>query len=276
MKRKFVHSFLIIAIFTLLLASTSGLNVRAQDIPPAGDLTNITRSREQALPSDDGEPFVPDSVSPDSFFPTTDNLLTTSLSEGFDDISLLPGKGWVIINKSEPVGVIDWFQGNAGVFAAHSGAENSYIGTNYNSVTGSNTISNWLLTPELWLVNGDQFTFWTRRPNTIIYPDRLQVRLSTNGGSDYVGDSPTSVGDFDALLLDINPSYADDGYPVVWTQYNITLTGLSSPTRGRIAFRYFVENGGPDGTRSNYIGIDTVSSTSAMVAYQYLPVTFKP
>ena len=88
--------------------------------------------------------------------------------------------------------------------------------------------------------------------------------------------SPTSVGDFDALLLDINPSYADDGYPVVWTQYNITLTGLSSPTRGRIAFRYFVENGGPDGTRSNYIGIDTVSSTSAMVAHQYLPVTFKP
>ena len=126
-------------IYSLNSPAPSGLNVRAQTSRLAGDLTNITRSREQALPSDDGEPFVPDSVSPDSFFPTTDNLLTTSLSEGFDDISLLPGKGWVIINKSEPVGVIDWFQGNAGVFAAHSGAENSYIGTNYNRLRVNTT-----------------------------------------------------------------------------------------------------------------------------------------
>jgi hypothetical protein len=37
------------------------------------------------------------------------------------------------------------------------------------------------------------------------------------------------------------------------------LSGIGSPTEGRLAFRYFVENGGPSGTNSNYIGIDSVS-----------------
>jgi hypothetical protein len=38
---------------------------------------------------------------------------------------------------------------------------------------------------------------------------------------------------------------------------------------GRIAFRYFVPNGGPDGDNSNYIGLDDVSYTTTS-----LPVTF--
>src|SRR4029079_15317084 len=85
------------------------------------------------------------------------------------------------------------------------------------------------------------------------------VRMSTNGTSSNVGATTTSVGDFGTLLLDLNPTYAISGYPNGWTQYFIVLSGLGSPVKGRLAFRYFVESGGPNGPNSDYIGIDSVS-----------------
>jgi hypothetical protein len=91
-----------------------------------------------------------------------------------------------------------------------------------------------------------------------MFPDRLQVRLSTNGASVDVGTTATDVGDFTALLLDINPTYTTSGYPNTWTQFTVTLSGIASPTQGRLALRYFVENGGPGGTNSDYIGIDSL------------------
>jgi hypothetical protein len=88
--------------------------------------------------------------------------------------------------------------------------------------------------------------------------DRLQVRLSTNGASTNVGETATSVGDFQTLLLDINPTYTLTGYPSAWTRFTVPVTGIPSLITGRLAFRYFVENGGPSGTNSDFIGIDTV------------------
>ena len=126
------------------------------------------------------------------------------------------------------------------------------------------TLSNWLLTPTLTLKNGSQLTFWTRRlSGTAVFPDRLQVRMSTQGASTDVGTTETSVGDFDTLLLDINPTYSTAatypaGYPAAFTEFTVTLSGLTAPTTGRLAFRYFVENGGPSGANSLFIGIDTV------------------
>src|SRR5437868_13139712 len=100
-------------------------------------------------------------------------------------------------------------------------------------------------------------TFYTRTVDAPMFPDRLQVRMSTNGGSSNVGTTATDVGDFTTLLLDINPNYTTTGYPSVWTQFTVTVTGVPSFTTGRLAFRYFVENGGPTGANSDYIGIDT-------------------
>ncbi|MBA3469607.1 MAG: choice-of-anchor J domain-containing protein, partial [Herpetosiphonaceae bacterium] len=45
-------------------------------------------------------------------------------------------------------------------------------------------------------------------------------------------------------------------YPQVWTEFTATISGLGAPTTGRIAFRYFVTSGGPQGANSSYIGID--------------------
>ena len=39
---------------------------------------------------------------------------------------------------------------------------------------------------------------------------------------------------------------------------HLTVTGVPSPTIGRLALRYFVESGGPTGDNSDYIGIDTL------------------
>ena len=52
------------------------------------------------------------------------------------------------------------------------------------------------------------------------------------------------------------------GYPNVWTQYTVTISGVPTATTGRFALRYFVENGGPSGANSNYIGIDTLGPGS--------------
>ena len=62
-------------------------------------------------------------------------------------------------------------------------------------------------------------------------------------------------------ILDAIDELAADpmgGYPEAWTQFTVNITGVPSGTSGRLAFRYFVEDGGPEGTRSNYIGIDRV------------------
>src|SRR4029077_10280903 len=83
------------------------------------------------------------------------------------------------------------------------------------------------------------------------------------GASTNVGTTATGVGDFTTLLLDINPTYTMNGYPNVWTQFTVTLSGIASPTSGRLALRYFVENGGPSGVNSDFIGIDTLTITGS-------------
>jgi len=185
-----------------------------------------------------------------------------SYVESFDDILQLPANGWFEQNNSVP-GLTNYFQGNAVVFAAQ--ATTGYLGTNFNNTSGLNTISNWMVTPVRQLANGQSFAFWTRTVDAPAFPDRLQVRMSLAGSSTNVGTTATSVGDFTTLLLDINPTYTTAGYPNVWTRYEVILSGIAAPTNGRLAFRYFVENAGPSGANSDYIGIDEVVYTSGAV-----------
>ena len=195
-----------------------------------------------------------------------------SFTESFDNITTLTGSGWVLQNNSTPVGSLGWFQGTSttatptpGPFNAYNGAANAYIAANFNSTGSSGTISNWLMTPNRVLRNGDVFTFYTRKPTIgggqTDYPDRLEVRMSSNGASTNAGTNATQVGDFTTLLLTINPTLVANVYPQVWTKYTITISGLPAPTSGRIAFRYFVTGAGSLGSNSDYIGIDQVDYT---------------
>ena len=170
--------------------------------------------------------------------------------------------GWAQQNLSTPIGTLpNWFNGNATVFVANSSPDSTYIASNYNAVAGAATISNWLFAPTRTFSNGDVISFFTRTVDTPTYPDRLELRLSTNGASVNAGTTNTSVGDFTTVLLTVNPSLTTAGYPNVWTQYTVTISGLGGPTSGRVAFRYFVTNGGPSGANSDFIGIDNFTYT---------------
>lgn len=165
------------------------------------------------------------------------------LSEGFDNISTLNSSGWEFVNVSTPVGN-SWFQGNSGVFAAHSGADNSYIGANYlSSKLGSGTVDNWLLSPVLTLSTQSKLSFFART-ETAGFTDKLEVRF-VSGNSNDVAQYTTLV-----TTVGANGDFPDAGF----TNFvaNLPVTGA-----GRFAFRYT-----SDATTANYIGIDTVSVTA--------------
>jgi hypothetical protein len=178
------------------------------------------------------------------------------------DFSTAPVMGWTTQNNSASPGT-GWFTGDNKVFPGRSGTNTAYIATDFHAATDTATISNWLLTPPVTLQNGGKLTFYTRTVDHPTRPDRLQVRMSVNGNSASVGATASDVGDFTTLLLDINSAYTITGYPTEWTQFSVTLSGLAAPVTGRLAFRYFVENGGnsASSTNSDYIGIDSVQVT---------------
>ena len=189
--------------------------------------------------------------------PTTG--LNTLISEGFNTVSTLTSSGWSVVNASTSIGTSSWFQGST-AFNAQSGAVNSWAGCGFESITGSGTISNWLIAPLTTLQNGDVIKFWTRTVDQVVFPDRLQVRLSKTGAGTNP-TTPTDLGSYTTLLADINPNLITSSYPVTFTQQTLTVSGLSGPTSCRVAFRYFVTNGGPSGVNSELIGIDSFSIT---------------
>lgn len=192
-----------------------------------------------------------------------------SYTENFDNIATLTGSGWAQQNLSNPLGTTNWNQGDIGVFPSYNGASNSYIFANFRNSIDPGNASNWLFTPTRTISNGDVISFYSR---TVVYPtfnpDRLELRMSTNGASVNAGASASSVGDFTILLLSINPTLSTTGYPATWTQYSYTVSGLSSPLSGRFAFRYYVTGTGDPGN-ADYIGVDNVVYTSSPCATTY-------
>jgi hypothetical protein len=180
------------------------------------------------------------------------------LTEGFDNVATLGASGWVTTNNSSPLGATSWFQGNTGVFGSQNGAADSYVAANFlASDPLGGAISNWLISPELTLFNGETLSFYTRSEG--FFPDSLQVRLSTAGGSSNAGAGSGDVGDFTTLLAALNPALADGGYPTDWTLVTLTISGVVDGSTGRFAFRYFIPDSSAAG---DYIGIDNVSVTT--------------
>jgi hypothetical protein len=185
-------------------------------------------------------------------------------TEGFNDLSNL--NDWYFLNNSEAPN-LTWEQGNTLNITAHNGDPQTFLGVGYESSSSETPaiISNWAVSPSRTFNNGDILTFYSKRKEfTPVFPDRLEVRFSAEGNSIYTGFSPEDVGDFNSLLLSINPDLTANGYPDTWTQYTIVISGLPGPINGRIAFRYYVTEGGPNGSNSNYIGIDSFTYYSSL------------
>jgi hypothetical protein len=128
------------------------------------------------------------------------------------------------------------------------------------------------------------------------WANRLQVRINRTGLDYEVGSvkelyewlftpSPNvaydNPGQFDLSLLDINSQQYEWhkvvpgmgtfkpydattnilAYPIQWTKFEATVSGLSKPTVGRFAFRYFIEGAGNNGL-GNGVGIDKMQYVS--------------
>ncbi|WP_415375697.1 choice-of-anchor J domain-containing protein [Patiriisocius sp. Uisw_017] len=187
------------------------------------------------------------------------------IEEGFEDITILTD--WDFVNASTDAdnASSSWAQPDGTVFEAHEGDPGAYISVNFNSTTGVGTINNWAILPELTLSNGDELKFWSRTVDGQAFPDRLEVRISPDGSATLPIDdgSGEDVGSYSELLFSINPDLeGGDAYPDVWTEYTVLVDGLAAPTMTRLALRYYVTEGGPSGSNSNFIGVDTLSLTT--------------
>jgi hypothetical protein len=220
-----------------------------------------------------------------------------SFVQEFDTLSSAQLQGWILANRSVPIGRGVWEQGMTGqqvgiVHTAYSSKSTQFgfISADYtvchDAGPGGGTISCWAISPARIMQNGDKIIFYTRCPDSLSrWFDRLQVCVNkyNNGFKTGLGDD---VGDFDLKLLDINPQNASgtpvnafgvpvpaayayipfiysatQAYPTEWTRFEAKVDGLNGPTEGRFGLRYYVPYGGDDG-RGNHISIDSVAYVS--------------
>jgi hypothetical protein len=189
---------------------------------------------------------------------------------GFEGITAdLTTNGWERTNLSNPVNpTILWTIPSAvpGTFngTSNSGSNTSFALVNISSIAplSVGTISNWLISPIIRIKNGDVVTFYTRigRNGAATRADNLQLRISSIGSAiTNPASSEFDLGSFTTLAVSINPNLDLISYPFTWTQYSYTVVGIPDETDCKVAFRYFVPNGGQTGINSELIGIDTFS-----------------
>jgi hypothetical protein len=167
------------------------------------------------------------------------------LNEGFGNVAGL--SGWTQVNRSVLPGN-PWFQGNAGLFPAQSGAADSYVAANFLSAAGgSGSVDNWLITPTLDLSGPTVLSFYTRTDNVpgAAFNDVLEVRFSPGSGSDPSG--------FGTVLATIGGTAS---YPSDWQQFTASVDANGS---GRFAFRYVGQ-----ADTLNYVGLDTVKVVTSV------------
>ncbi|MFD2365852.1 choice-of-anchor J domain-containing protein [Pseudoduganella sp. GCM10020061] len=166
-----------------------------------------------------------------------DSPAPSTLAEQFDNPSSMPG--WVSLNQSTHPGQ-GWFQGNAGVFSAHSGAPDSYLAANYlTSSLDEGTIDLWLISPVLSLNGATQFSFHARSAGGAGYMDGLEVLYGYGTGTDVTAF--VSLGSMMPV-------------PDTWTAFQASINATGE---GRFAVRY---HGAAQ--LSNYVGIDSMTMTA--------------
>ena len=181
--------------------------------------------------------------------------------------------GWQQVNMSNPAGAALWgIPSTAPTTTFSSGGQaggaTSFALVNYTSVAANSAgvISNWLISPVINIQNGDVVTFYTRLGRNVAaggqasFADNLQLTMSKMGAASVIPSvDENDLGDFTTLCNEVNPNLDLTSYPLTWTQYTYTVSGLTAATDCMFAFRYYVTDGGPTGANSDIIGIDTFS-----------------
>jgi hypothetical protein len=179
--------------------------------------------------------------------PTTDGVGSIYYTDNFDlpsDSAGLAARGYLIYHRGGPRGTSPtFFQGNASVFAAFNGVATSYTAANFQAVTGTNNIDNWMVLPDMTVVTGDVISFQCRTVSPSSFPDSVTVSYNASGGT-----TPESAG-----WVELGKFNCDEAW---------TLKSFVAPADGfaaRFAIRYKVVDGGPAGDNSDYIGIDALN-----------------
>jgi len=165
---------------------------------------------------------------------------------GDNTVTGLQARGWVVLNEDGGGTTDPFFQGNSTVFPAYEGPVDGYVASNYNGANASGVIDQWLISPEITVTAGDTLSFWTRSPTGSIWDDSLFVRYSTTAGivpgafDQTWGRYKTNVNNWE-----------------MWS-FNFNHSGTI-----RFAIQYYIFDGGPAGTYSDYLGIDLVQVNSA-------------
>lgn len=245
-----------------------------------------------ACKKDDPSFLVPPPI-PDQSFVEEFDTVAKAYERGWVPINNSNPKGSSIWTQGgAPLPIFEPYSSN-GTYAG-------FIAADFQSTSGTDdVISNWLISPVITMQNGDVVSFYTRAqllPNAFVsgdstdYGNGLEVCYNRKNESTNVGVAvdPTSSsynlatdrGDFE-LLLSINPPVYNRGtqfwdhryahstaslfdplaYPTKWTRFQVTISGLSQPTKGRVAFRYYTLDAGSNGNASA-VALDQIVYTS--------------
>ncbi len=179
-----------------------------------------------------------------------------------NDTTALKARGYKVYYRgSGPQGsTAAWFTpSGTPPFPSYNGPPTGYVASNFNSVTGTNNIDNWLVLPALDIAVNDTMSFWARSFPNSTYPDSIRVMYSSVGDSTPEAATWSELGRFKV------------GIGTAW-EYK----AFAAPAPGstaRFAIRYAVVNGGPTGTNSDYIGIDQITVTGPLAV---CPITTSP
>ncbi len=158
---------------------------------------------------------------------------------GDNSVAGLQARGWIVVDEDGGGTQPAWFTpSTTPPFPAFEGGTQGYVASNYQGANGF-YISHWLISPLVGVSAGDTLSFYHRAPDANQWDDSIYVKVSPTGGSNLSNFTISSP----RLLVSENG----------WAQYNyiFTVTGFV-----RFAIHYQIFDGGPNGTYSNYIGID--------------------
>lgn len=199
--------------------------------------------------------------------------MNQSFTQGFESIADAKSQGWIFRYQSnDPDYTYGWDVKVGGAFEGASSlySYNDYL-SNSNSDDADSSISNWAISPAVWVQNGDSISFYTysdgqTKPVPIAggrVADRLQLRMTRLDSSANTGTTSSDIGNFTVPLLDINPtlSTASGAYPATWKRYVALISGLNEPIQARFAIRYYV----PDFYNNGWgVYVDKVTFTSSI------------
>ncbi len=160
--------------------------------------------------------------------------------------NLIVPSGWLTINNDGGGTAGPWFVHNPAVFPPFEGGR--AVAANFNGANSATIglIDDWLVLPAQTRGSSttvDSLIFYTRRTKSN-FPDSLKIMVSPTGD--------TAVSSFNEI--------AYFRVPDTWTRLAFRVSdGIPTGANYRVALRYFIVLGGPQGANSDYMAVDALS-----------------